>query len=67
MRVNLDMGKTLYSFFIMRDAQIPGTVCFLFVKSKIVRNSSIPEELGRISYLFSGKKIFLVNQIKLEH
>jgi magnesium-transporting ATPase (P-type) len=29
---------------------------FLFVKSKIVRNSSIPEELGRISYLFSGKE-----------
>lgn len=46
MRVNLDMGKTLYSFFIMRDKKIPDT---------IVRNSSIPEELGRISYLFSDK------------
>ena len=28
MRVNLDMGKTLYSYFIMRDKQIPGTVIF---------------------------------------
>lgn len=46
MRVNLDMGKTLYSFFIMRDKKIQDT---------IVRNSSIPEELGRISYLFSDK------------
>lgn len=46
MRVNLDMGKTAYSFFIMRDKKIAGTV---------VRNSSIPEELGRIDYLFSDK------------
>lgn len=46
LRVNLDMGKTLYSFLIMRDKAIPGTV---------VRNSTIPEELGRISYLFSDK------------
>ncbi|KAL0482155.1 phospholipid-transporting ATPase IIB [Acrasis kona] len=46
MRVNLDMGKTMYSFFMMRDKKIPGTV---------VRNSSIPEELGRIDYLFTDK------------
>lgn len=46
LRVNLDMGKTLYSFFIMRDKQIEGTV---------VRTSTIPEELGRISYLMSDK------------
>lgn len=46
MRVNLDMGKTIYSFFIMRDKKIPDTV---------VRNSSIPEELGRIDYLFTDK------------
>lgn len=26
MRVNLDMGKTLYSYFIMKDKNIPGTV-----------------------------------------
>jgi phospholipid-translocating ATPase len=43
LRVNLDMGKTLYSFLIMRDKTITGT---------IVRNSTIPEELGRITYLF---------------
>lgn len=29
MRVNLDMGKTLYSYFIMKDKNIPGTVWFL--------------------------------------
>ncbi|KAL9647937.1 hypothetical protein ABK040_008208 [Willaertia magna] len=46
LRVNLDMGKTVYSYFIMKDKQIPNT---------IVRNSSIPEELGRINYLFSDK------------
>eukprot|EP00761_Pharyngomonas_kirbyi_P013462 gb/GECH01013491.1/.p1 GENE.gb/GECH01013491.1/~~gb/GECH01013491.1/.p1 ORF type:complete len:1089 (+),score=243.03 gb/GECH01013491.1/:1-3267(+) len=46
MRVNLDIGKAVYSFLIMRDKKIPGTV---------VRNSSIPEELGRINYLFSDK------------
>jgi phospholipid-translocating ATPase len=46
LRVNLDVGKSIYSFFIMRDKQIPGT---------IVRNSSIPEELGRIEYLFTDK------------
>ena len=46
MRVNLDMGKTFYSWLMMRDKKIPGTV---------VRNSGIPEELGRIDYLFSDK------------
>eukprot|EP01059_Diplonema_ambulator_P007653 TRINITY_DN17146_c0_g1_i1.p1 TRINITY_DN17146_c0_g1~~TRINITY_DN17146_c0_g1_i1.p1 ORF type:complete len:1140 (+),score=434.95 TRINITY_DN17146_c0_g1_i1:152-3421(+) len=46
LRVNLDMGKAVYSFFIMRDAQIKGVV---------VRNSNLPEELGRIGYLFSDK------------
>ena len=46
LRVNLDLAKTLYSFFIMRDDKIPDTV---------VRSSTIPEELGRISYLFSDK------------
>lgn len=46
LRVNLDMGKTLYSFWIMRDKKIPGT---------IVRTSTIPEELGRISYLMTDK------------
>eukprot|EP01126_Amoeba_proteus_P066858 TRINITY_DN9759_c0_g2_i10.p1 TRINITY_DN9759_c0_g2~~TRINITY_DN9759_c0_g2_i10.p1 ORF type:complete len:863 (-),score=158.12 TRINITY_DN9759_c0_g2_i10:45-2633(-) len=46
LRVNLDMGKTLYSYWIMIDNQIKGT---------IVRTSTIPEELGRISYLLSDK------------
>eukprot|EP01063_Lacrimia_lanifica_P013656 TRINITY_DN20283_c0_g1_i1.p1 TRINITY_DN20283_c0_g1~~TRINITY_DN20283_c0_g1_i1.p1 ORF type:complete len:1242 (+),score=448.93 TRINITY_DN20283_c0_g1_i1:93-3818(+) len=46
LRVNLDMGKTVYSYFIGTDAQLEGT---------IVRNSNLPEELGRIGYLFSDK------------
>lgn len=46
MRVNLDMGKTLYAFQMMRDEKIPGTQ---------VRSSTIPEELGRIQYLLSDK------------
>ncbi len=46
MRVNLDLGKTLSSILIMRDQQIKDTV---------VRSSTIPEELGRITYLFSDK------------
>ena len=40
------MGKTLYSWLIMRDNEI---------RSTIVRNSSIPEELGRIDYLLTDK------------
>lgn len=46
LRVNLDMGKTLFSWLIMRDKKIPETV---------VRTSTIPEELGRISYLLTDK------------
>ncbi len=46
LRVNLDMGKALYSLIIMRDKDIDGTV---------VRSSTIPEELGRVSYVFSDK------------
>lgn len=46
LRVNLDLGKTVYSWFIQRDAGIKGTV---------VRTSTIPEELGRIEYLLSDK------------
>ena len=46
LRVNLDMGKTVYAWFIERDQAIPGTV---------VRTSTIPEELGRIEYLLSDK------------
>ncbi|KAL8941405.1 MAG: hypothetical protein Q9211_001846 [Gyalolechia sp. 1 TL-2023] len=46
LRVNLDMGKSVYAWFIERDQGIPGTV---------VRTSTIPEELGRIEYLLSDK------------
>ncbi|KAJ8041253.1 putative phospholipid-transporting ATPase IIB [Holothuria leucospilota] len=46
LRVNLDMGKIVYSFMISRDKEIPGTV---------VRSTTIPEELGRISYLLTDK------------
>lgn len=46
LRVNLDMGKTVYSHLIMTDAEIPKT---------IVRTSTLPEELGRIEYLLSDK------------
>jgi len=46
LRVNLDMGKTVYASQIMNDPEIPGT---------IVRTSTLPEELGRIEYLLSDK------------
>ena len=46
LRVNLDMGKTVYAQQIMRDSEIPDT---------IVRTSTLPEELGRIEYLLSDK------------
>ncbi|KAI3323313.1 phospholipid-translocating P-type ATPase [Xylariaceae sp. AK1471] len=46
LRVNLDLGKSVYSWFIQRDADIRGAV---------VRTSTIPEDLGRIEYLLSDK------------
>ena len=46
LRVNLDMGKTVYSWLISIDKEIEGT---------IVRTSTIPEELGRIDYLLTDK------------
>lgn len=46
LRVNLDMGKSAYAWFIERDKDIEGTV---------VRTSTIPEELGRVEYLLSDK------------
>lgn len=39
LRVNLDLAKVYYSYGIYQDEEIPGT---------IPRNSTIPEELGRI-------------------
>lgn len=46
LRVNLDMGKLVYTRLMMRDKKIPNT---------IVRNSTIPEELGRVEYLMTDK------------
>ncbi|RVX68077.1 hypothetical protein B0A52_08216 [Exophiala mesophila] len=46
LRVNLDLGKTVYAYFIEHDRGIPDTV---------VRTSTIPEDLGRIEYLLSDK------------
>lgn len=46
LRVNLDLGKSAYGWFIQRDSGIPGAV---------VRTSTIPEDLGRIEYLLSDK------------
>lgn len=46
LRVNLDLGKSAYSWFIQRDPGMPGAV---------VRTSTIPEDLGRIEYLLSDK------------
>ena len=46
LKVNLDVAKTWFSFIISTDKSIPET---------IARNSTIPEELGRISYIFSDK------------
>ncbi len=46
LRTNLDVGKVFYSIQIKRDKEIEGT---------IPRNSTIPEELGRIQYLLSDK------------
>lgn len=46
LRVNLDMGKSVYAHQIEHDASIPDT---------IVRTSTIPEDLGRIEYLLTDK------------
>ena len=46
LRVNLDVGKTVYAYFIHHDKDMPDAV---------VRTSTIPEDLGRIEYLLSDK------------
>ncbi|KAG5468369.1 hypothetical protein LSCM1_02349 [Leishmania martiniquensis] len=46
MRVNVDVGRLWYSYDMSHDTNIPGTVA---------RNTSLPEELGRLRYLFSDK------------
>ncbi|KAF7402884.1 hypothetical protein HZH66_005151 [Vespula vulgaris] len=54
LRVNLDIGKAFYAWCIQRDKDIAGTV---------VRTTTIPEELGRISYLLSDKTGTLTQNI----
>mmetsp|Transcript_12784 Transcript_12784/g.21617 ORF Transcript_12784/g.21617 Transcript_12784/m.21617 type:complete len:406 (+) Transcript_12784:1219-2436(+) len=46
MRINLDFAKLYYSYKINTDERIKDTVA---------RNSTIPEELGRIQFLLSDK------------
>ncbi|GJQ11831.1 hypothetical protein GpartN1_g3622.t1 [Galdieria partita] len=46
MRINLDMARTIYAYFIQHDEDLPEC---------IVRSSNLPEELGRIDYLLSDK------------
>jgi phospholipid-translocating ATPase len=47
LRVNVDMGKTVYAHLIMNDVEMSNT---------IVRTGTLPEELGRITYLLSDKR-----------
>jgi phospholipid-translocating ATPase len=54
MRVNLDVARVWYSLVIFRDSVIAGT---------LVRNSNIPEDLGRLQYLFSDKTGTLTKNI----
>ena len=46
MRLNLDFAKLYYSYKINNDKEI---------ENAVVRNSTIPEELGRIQFLLSDK------------
>lgn len=46
LRVNLDLSKMYYSFMINNDQSIQGA---------LARNSNIPEDLGRLSYLITDK------------
>lgn len=46
LRVNLDFAKAIFSYKINNDPLMPGAK---------TRNSSIPEELGRISFLLTDK------------
>ena len=46
LRVNLDLAKQYHSWCFKQDIQLPNL---------LVRNSNIPEELGRIEILLSDK------------
>jgi phospholipid-translocating ATPase len=58
LRVNLEMGKTMYSYMINNDKCIPNT---------IMRTTTIPEELGRIEYLLVLFGNLTARLIKQEH
>ena len=47
LRVNLDLAKIYYSYSISTDK--------VNIKGTIARNSTIPEELGRIQFLLTDK------------
>jgi phospholipid-translocating ATPase len=46
LRVNLDLANNNYSYGIKTDEEIQGSMA---------RNSNIPEDLGRLSYLITDK------------
>lgn len=46
MRVNLEVGKSFYAWCIKKDKKIDGTY---------MRSTTIPEEMGRVSYLLADK------------
>ena len=47
LRVNLDISKTFFSYKISSDNK--------YIPDTIARNSTMPEDLGRIEYVFSDK------------
>eukprot|EP00792_Barthelona_sp_PAP020_P009281 TRINITY_DN3285_c0_g1_i2.p1 TRINITY_DN3285_c0_g1~~TRINITY_DN3285_c0_g1_i2.p1 ORF type:complete len:1044 (+),score=255.00 TRINITY_DN3285_c0_g1_i2:100-3231(+) len=46
MKVHIDISKTFFSMKISQDTKIPGT---------IARSTTVPEQLGRLFYLFMDK------------